>query len=209
MSRPFPSRFSILLAVNTSGHLEPASQGWLASHAIRNNSKLNTIWFDLSCVINFCTSGYITQVRCSIHLPAVPQSSVLPIFITAMTLPSTDYPIPPNHSPFPMPDLSAITLQSPHPSPQQQGTQNTFLYSHLHPAPMLAFPFQHSEPLVFGPSGIVLTAHDQDHPVAQPTMRDHTWHPTVSALTPQSLRTDAWVPNMEARRRTAAAYKHL
>ena len=129
--------------------------------------------------------------------------------ITAMAPPNTIYPIPPNHFPVPMPDLSAITLQSPHPSPQQQSTLNALFYSRLHPAPMLAFPLHHPEPLAFGPSGIARQGHDHDHPIPQPIMRDHTWDPTMSAPIPQVFRSDAWVPNIEPEKGTAAAHKHL
>ena len=107
-----------------------------------------------------------------------------------------------------MPNLSVMTLQSRYPSPQQQGSPNDLLCSHLHPAPMLAFPL-HPEPLAFGPSGIALTAHDHNHPVTQPMVRDRPWHSTVSAPTPQMFRSDARVPNIEAKKGTSAAYKHL
>ena len=149
----------------------------------------------------FCNFGYITKVRRWIHPLGVPRSSLLAIFLTAMTQPTTDYPIPPNHSPFPMPDLTAMTLQPSHP--------NTFLYSRLDPAPVLAFPLHHPEPPSFGPSGIALTEHDHDHPIPQPIMRDQTWDSTMSVPTPQIFPSDARVPNIEARRRTAAAYEHL
>jgi hypothetical protein len=137
----------------------------------------------------------------------VPHSSVL---LTAMIPPNTNHPIPPSDSQFSIPNLSAMPLQDHQPSPQQQGTLNPALSSHVHPIPILAFPLLHrAEPLTRGPSGAMVVMHGHDYHIPLPMPAHQPLYSAVSVPPLQVFRPDIHVANIEAREDRAAIHNHL
>src|SRR5882757_8079518 len=85
----------------------------------------------------------------------------------------------PDHSPLLIPNLSAMTLQSRHPSSQPHGIPNPLLFSHVYQAPAPAFPLPpHAEPRVPGPSTAGPTMHVHGRHVPQTTLRHHPLYST-------------------------------